>query len=70
MIWLAPRPTGSYLERRSPRRSEDSNGHPVYVGSRVRVLKISTSLEHLIPADEFARLRPLVGQVLPISEID
>lgn len=36
----------------------------------MRVLKISAWLEHQIPADEFARLSSLVGQVLPISEID
>ena len=42
----------------------------MFEGSRVRVLKISAWLEREIPADEFARLQSLVGQVLPISEID
>lgn len=36
----------------------------------MRVLKIAAWLERQIPANEFARLSSLVGQVLPISEID
>lgn len=48
----------------------DCRGRRVHIGSRLRVLKISAWLEREIPADEFARLQSLVGQVLPISEID
>lgn len=50
--------------------AEDINGTPVYVGSRVRVLKISESvLSQLSEADAEAT-RAMEGSVLEVNEID
>ncbi len=50
--------------------SEDINGTPVYVGTRVRVLKISNSvLAQLSEADAEAT-RAMEGAVLEVNEID
>ncbi|MGA0025822.1 MAG: hypothetical protein ACO3F9_14445 [Burkholderiales bacterium] len=50
--------------------AEDINGTPVYVGSRVRVLRISESvLSQLSEADAEAT-RAMFGSVLEVNEID
>ncbi len=50
--------------------AEDINGTPVYVGTRVRVLRISDSvLAHLSEADAEAT-RAMEGSVLEVNEID
>lgn len=50
--------------------TEDINGAPVYVGSRVRVLRISNAvLAQLSEADAEAT-RAMEGAVLEVNEID
>jgi len=50
--------------------AEDINGTPVFVGSRVRVLRISDSvLSQLSEADAEAA-RAMEGSVLEVNEID
>jgi hypothetical protein len=50
--------------------ANDCNGRPVSVGTRVRVLKIASSLERDLPLDERADLHSMVGEVFQIDEID
>jgi len=48
----------------------DRNGVPVTVGTRVRVLAITPSLERDLPADEWQDLKTMVGEVFEVYEID
>ncbi len=45
-------------------------GQPVRVGTRVRVLEISASLESVLPPDEVKELATMVGEVFEVYEID
>jgi hypothetical protein len=48
----------------------DRIGVPVTVGTRVRVLAITPSLERDLPADEWQDLKTMVGEVFEVYEID
>jgi hypothetical protein len=50
--------------------AEDINGTPVYVGSRVRVLKISNSVLALLSEADAEATRAMFGSVLEVTEID
>lgn len=50
--------------------AEDINGNPVFVGSRVRVLKISDSVLSLLSEADAEATRAMVGSVLEVNEID
>jgi len=50
--------------------AEDINGVPVYVGTRVRVLKISESVLAQLPESEAEAARAMEGDVLEVYEID
>jgi uncharacterized protein (DUF433 family) len=41
--------------------ANDCNGRPVSVGTRVRVLKIASSLKRELPADEQKNIQSMVG---------
>jgi len=49
--------------------SRDRNGIPVSVGTSVRVVSISVSLEWLSP-EEVVRVRSMEGEVFSVYEID
>lgn len=48
----------------------DRNGRPVHLGTYVRALEISQSLETSLPAHEWRELQEMLGQVFAVSEID
>ena len=50
--------------------AEDINGVPVYVGTRVRVLKISDAVLAQLPESEADAARAMEGDVLEVYEID
>lgn len=50
--------------------AEDINGTPVFVGSRVRVLKISNSVLALLSEADAEATRAMEGSVLEVNEID
>ncbi len=50
--------------------AEDINGTPVYVGSRVRVLKISNAVLSLLSEADAEATRAMEGSVLEVNEID
>lgn len=50
--------------------AEDINGSPVYVGSRVRVLKISNAVLSLLSEADAEATRAMEGSVLEVNEID
>ena len=50
--------------------AEDINGNPVFVGSRVRVLKISNAVLSLLSEADAEATRAMEGSVLEVSEID
>jgi hypothetical protein len=52
------------------KRPVDCHGRTVEVGMRVRVLRVSPSLQKEIPPDEWQNLQSMVGEVLEVSEID
>jgi hypothetical protein len=50
--------------------AKDCAGRPVRVGSRVRVLALSSEFIESLPAEERAQVTEMVGQVLEVDEID
>lgn len=50
--------------------AEDINGTPVYVGSRIRVLKISESVLSLLSEADAEATRAMFGSVLEVNDID
>jgi hypothetical protein len=48
----------------------DRNGRVVQVGTRVRVLEITPSLQATVPANEWQELQEMLGQVLTVYQID
>jgi hypothetical protein len=50
--------------------AEDINGKAVYVGTRVRVLKISESVLAELPESEAECARSMEGEVFEVYEID
>lgn len=50
--------------------ARDIHGEPVYVGSRVRVLKISDAILSQLPDSEAEAARAMEGDILEVYEID
>lgn len=50
--------------------AEDINGTPVFVGTRVRVLKISNAVLSLLSEADAEATRAMEGAVLEVNEID
>ena len=50
--------------------AQDRNGKPVYVGTRVRVLKISESVLAELPDSEAECARSMQGEVFEVYEVD
>ncbi len=50
--------------------AEDINGTPVFVGTRVRVLRISDSVLSLLSETDAEATRAMFGSVLEVNEID
>jgi hypothetical protein len=50
--------------------TEDINGNPVFVGTRVRVLKIKDSVLMQLSEADAAATRAMFGSVLEVNEID
>lgn len=50
--------------------TEDINGNPVFVGTRVRVLRIKDSVLAQLSEADAAATRSMFGSVLEVNEID
>ncbi len=50
--------------------AEDVNGTPVYVGSRVRVLKMSPAVITSLSAADAAAVKSMEGGVFEVYEVD
>lgn len=53
-----------------PRSPVDKNGTKIAVGQRVRVLGLSGDWFDKLPTDERADVESMIGEVLPVEEID
>ena len=51
-------------------RPRDRNGHPVDVGARVRILKLSEKFLAILPDEEIDDVRSMIGEVFEVYEID
>lgn len=51
-------------------RCFDKVGREVFVGSRVRLLQLSESFLQSLPADEFAEVSSMIGEVFEVYEVD
>lgn len=54
----------------SPRHTQDRLGSPVNEGTRVRVVKISSSVLEPLAAPEIARVQSMLGEVFAVYEVD
>ena len=50
--------------------AKDSAGRPVRVGSRVRIITLSSKFIDSLPADERAQVSEMIGDVFEVDEID
>jgi hypothetical protein len=50
--------------------AKDCVGRPVRVGSRVRIIKLSSEFIDSLPADERAQVSEMIGDVFEVDEID
>jgi hypothetical protein len=53
-----------------PRLPVDCHGHPVRVGTRVRLLSVSGNWFDQLPAEERDDVLSMVGEVFEVEEID